>query len=92
MSAAALIAEIGDDMSKFEGVTGIASWTGLCPGKNDSAKKRKSSSGIFTAKVHIPTQSQKYYCQHQAITNTAHFIFMVTSIGNLFTRQALEQC
>ena len=42
MSAAALIAEIGDDMSKFEGVTGIASWAGLCPGKNDSAKKRKS--------------------------------------------------
>ena len=42
MSAAALIAEIGDDMSQFDGMKEIASWAGLCPGNNESAGKRKS--------------------------------------------------
>ncbi len=42
MSAAALIAEIGDDMSQFGGMKEIASWAGLCPGNNESAGKRKS--------------------------------------------------
>ncbi|WBA84128.1 IS110 family transposase [Endozoicomonas sp. GU-1] len=42
MSAATLIAEIGDDMSKFGGMKEIASWAGLCPGNNESAGKCKS--------------------------------------------------
>ena len=42
MSAATLIAEIGDDMSQFGGMKEIASWAGLCPGNNESAGKRKS--------------------------------------------------
>ena len=42
MSAAILIAEIGDDMSKFGGMKEIASWSGLCPGNNESAGKCKS--------------------------------------------------
>lgn len=41
-SAAALIAEIGDDMTAFGGTKEIASWAGLCPGNNESAGKRKS--------------------------------------------------
>ena len=42
ISAAALLAEIGDDMSRFGGLKEIASWAGLCPGNNESAGKRKS--------------------------------------------------
>lgn len=42
ISAATLLAEIGDDMSKFGGMKEIASWAGLCPGNNESAGKRKS--------------------------------------------------
>ena len=42
ISAAALLAEIGDDMSQFGGMKEIASWAGLCPGNNESAGKRKS--------------------------------------------------
>ncbi|WP_252176686.1 IS110 family transposase [Endozoicomonas sp. 4G] len=42
MSAATLIAEIGDDMEQFGGMKEIASWAGLCPGNNESAGKRKS--------------------------------------------------
>ncbi|WP_133309584.1 IS110 family transposase [Parashewanella spongiae] len=42
ISAACLIGEIGDDMSCFDGMKGISSWAGLCPGNNESAGKRKS--------------------------------------------------
>lgn len=42
VSAALLLAEIGDDMSLFGCADKIASWAGLCPGNNESAGKRKS--------------------------------------------------
>lgn len=42
ISAASIIAEIGDDMSQFTGMSEIASWAGLCPGNNESAGKRKN--------------------------------------------------
>ena len=42
MSAASILAEIGDDMGQFGGMSEIASWAGLCPGNNESAGKRKS--------------------------------------------------
>ncbi|HEX8892925.1 MAG TPA: IS110 family transposase [Terriglobales bacterium] len=41
--AAAIIAELGVDMSIFENVSQLASWAGVCPGNNESAGKRKSS-------------------------------------------------
>ncbi|MGI9860862.1 IS110 family transposase [Moorella naiadis] len=37
-----IIAEIGVDMTPFPDADHIASWTGLCPGNNESAGKRKS--------------------------------------------------
>ena len=42
-SAAAIIAEIGTDMSAFPSVEHICSWAGLSPGNNESAGKRKSA-------------------------------------------------
>src|SRR5712671_3112215 len=41
--AAVIIAELGVDMSVFQSVSQLASWAGVCPGKNESAGKRKSS-------------------------------------------------
>jgi transposase len=41
--AAAIIAELGVDVSVFENVSQLASWAGVCPGNNESAGKRKSS-------------------------------------------------
>jgi transposase len=38
-----LIAEIGNDMSKFPTEMHLASWAGICPGNNESAGKMKSS-------------------------------------------------
>lgn len=42
-AAAAIIAEIGTDMSAFSDSQHICSWAGLSPGNNESAGKRKST-------------------------------------------------
>ena len=41
--AEALVSEIGVDMSRFPTHRHLASWAGMCPGKNESAGKRKST-------------------------------------------------
>ncbi|MBV8376758.1 MAG: IS110 family transposase [Verrucomicrobia bacterium] len=41
MTAASIVAEIGPDMSQFPTSRNLASWTGLCPGNNKSAGKKK---------------------------------------------------
>lgn len=43
VAAPALLSEIGSDMSRFPSVGHLISWSGLCPGQNESAGKRKSS-------------------------------------------------
>ena len=37
-----ILAEIGQDMSRFPTAGHIGSWTGMCPGNNESAGKRRS--------------------------------------------------
>ncbi len=41
LSAKAIVAEIGDDMSKFPTAGHLASWARVCPGNRESAGKRK---------------------------------------------------
>jgi len=43
LSAIAILAEIGRDMSRFPTAAHLVAWAGLCPGQNESAGKRKSS-------------------------------------------------
>lgn len=43
IGAAMLLVEIGIDMSAFQRPDDIASWSGLCPGNNQSAGKRRRS-------------------------------------------------
>jgi transposase len=42
VSASAILAEIGTDMSQFPDERHISSWAGICPGNNESAGKKKS--------------------------------------------------
>jgi len=43
VAIAAVLAEIGTDMSVFGGADAITAWSGLCPGSNNSAGKSKTS-------------------------------------------------
>ena len=43
LSATAILAEIGRDMSRFPTAGHLVTWSGLCPGQNESAGKRKST-------------------------------------------------
>jgi transposase len=52
--AAVIIAELGVDMSVFQSVSQLASWAGVCPGNNESAGKRKSTS-IPKGNVYLKT-------------------------------------
>ena len=41
LSALTILSEIGLDMSRFPGGGHLVAWTGLCPGQNESAGKRR---------------------------------------------------
>ena len=42
IGAAMLLVEISADMSAFGSAERLASWVGICPGNNESARKRKT--------------------------------------------------
>ena len=43
VAAPSILSEIGADMSRFPTAGHLVAWSGLCPGQNESAGKRKSS-------------------------------------------------
>lgn len=63
-SAQAIISVIGTDMSRFATDKHISKWAGLCPGNNESAKKRKSGR---TSKGNIILRTTLILCAHSAV-------------------------
>ena len=64
IGAASVLAEIGPDMSTFDDDDHIASWTGICPGNNESAGKKFSGK---TRKGNLALTSTLVECSWAAI-------------------------
>lgn len=71
-SAETVIAVIGTDMSRFPTDGHISSWAGLCPGNNESAKKRKSGK---TRKGNALLRSTLIVCAHSAVKVKSSYFY-----------------
>lgn len=63
-SAQAIISVIGTDMSRFRTDSHISSWAGVCPGDNESAKKKRSGK---TRKGNSLLRTTLITCAHSAV-------------------------
>ena len=77
-SSEIILAEIGQDMSRFPTAGHISSWAGVCPGNNESAGKRRSGKtrkgnktlkSILTqcAQAAVKRKDTFFYAQYQRI-------------------------
>ena len=62
--AKAILAAIGIEMGRFPDEGHLCSWAGLCPGNNESAKKRKSG---ITTKGNALLKTILINCAHAAV-------------------------
>ena len=78
-SSEIILAEIGQDMSRFPTAGHISSWSGVCPGNNESAGKRRSgktrkgnkilkSALVECAQSAVQHKSSFFYAQYQRIS------------------------
>lgn len=72
ISAQAIISVIGTDMGRFPTDAHISSWAGLCPGDNESAKKRKSGK---TRKGNSLLRTTLITCAHSAVKNKNSYFY-----------------
>ena len=74
-----ILAEIGQDMSRFPTAGHISSWSGVCPGNNESAGKRRSgksrkgnkilkSTLVECAQAAVKHKNSFFYAQYQRIS------------------------
>lgn len=71
-SSRIIISVIGTDMGRFPTDAHLASWAGLCPGDNESAKKRKSGK---TRKGNRLLRPALITCAHCAVRNKNSFFY-----------------
>lgn len=68
-----ILAEIGQDMSRFPTAGHICSWAGLCPGNNESAGKRRSGKTRNGNKI---LKSILVECAQSAVRNKDSFFYV----------------
>ena len=71
-SAQAIISVLGTDMERFPSDRHLASWAGLCPGDNESAKKRKYGK---TRKGNALLRETLVICAHSAVRNKMSYFY-----------------
>lgn len=71
-SAQAIISVIGTDMGRFPSDRHISSWAGVCPGDNQSAKKRKSGR---SRKGNSMLRTTLVTCAHAAVKNKKSYFY-----------------
>jgi transposase len=71
-SAEIILAEIGQDMNRFPTEGHISSWSGLSPGNNESAGKRKNGKTRKGNKILKSTLAQ---CAKSAVKNKSTFFY-----------------
>lgn len=71
-SSEIILAEIGQDMSRFPTSAHISSWTGICPGNNESAGKRRNGR---TRKGNKILKSTLVECAQSAIRKKDSFLY-----------------
>ena len=71
-TAQIILAEIGQDMSRFPTENHISSWAGVCPGNNESAGKRRSGKTRKGNKILKSTLAQ---CAKSASKNKDSFFY-----------------
>lgn len=72
IGAQQIISVIGTDMSRFPTDAHISSWAGLCPGNNESAKKRRSGR---SRKGNAMLRTTLITCAHAAVRNKNSFFY-----------------
>ena len=78
-SAQAIISVIGTDMSRFPTDSHISSWAGICPGDNESAKKKRSGK---TRKGNSLLRTTLVTCAHSAVKcKSSYFYAQFTRIS-----------
>lgn len=70
--AKAIVAVIGTDMNRFPTDAHLASWAGLCPGNNESAKKRRSGK---TTKGNKLLRTTLVVCAHAAVKVKSSYFY-----------------
>lgn len=70
--AKAIVAVIGTDMDRFPTDAHLASWAGLCPGNNESAKKRRSGK---TTKGNKLLRTTLVVCAHAAVKVKSSYFY-----------------
>lgn len=69
-SAQAIISVIGTDMGRFPTDGHIAAWAGLCPGNNESARRRRSGK---TRKGNALLRETLVVCAHSAVKDKSTY-------------------